>query len=84
MQYQLGMESEVHHAQSQDDPLVFVRALADIVAQHLKEKDGSPMRLQASTFNVQPPCKWDYIVLAARMRHVHSKTLSLHEAATHR
>ena len=33
------MESEAHHAQSQDDTLVFIRALADIVAQHLKEND---------------------------------------------
>jgi hypothetical protein len=47
---------EVHHAQSQNDPLVYIRALADIVGfvgQHLKEKDSMQMRLHTSTFNVR-------------------------------
>jgi ferrochelatase len=37
------MEPEVHHAESLNDQPVFIRALADIVAQHLKENGaGAP------------------------------------------
>jgi ferrochelatase len=41
MRGQLGME--VHRAESLNDSPVFIRALADIVAHHLKEDDvGAP------------------------------------------
>jgi hypothetical protein len=66
---------KVHRAESLNGSLVFIRGLADIVTQHLRETgDGAlPTSVQMA-----------YDALATQMQHVPSKRLSSHEAAIHR
>jgi hypothetical protein len=77
---QLGIYPGPEVRSSLDGPPVFIRVLADIIAQHLKENVAGAR----SSFKLQRPCKWVYAVQAARMQHVRSKGHSLHEVATHR